>query len=160
MIASTCVWLTGRSGAGKRTVGTAVVDELLARGRSCALLDAEAIARNLVPGPDALAWCCRMLVDHGVTTVVTLPVASRDERELLRSAIPGFVEVYVDAPPEVCAARAGHADETFEEPYAPDLRVPTHGRDVAASAAQVVSFLEDRGVMPHDPPHPSDHGVA
>ena len=146
-----CVWLTGRAGAGKRTIGAVIVAELDRRGGPGALLDAATIGTRLVDGPDALAWCCALLTTNGVTTVVAVPLDARDDRELLREAVPGFVEIFLDAPPGVCAERAGRSDADYEEPYAPDLRVPTHGRDVAASAAQVLSFLEERGMLAHDP---------
>jgi adenylylsulfate kinase len=151
-----CIWLTGRAGAGKRTIAAAIVAELRRRGLTAALLDEATIAGRLVDGPDALAWCVSLLTTNGVPTVVAVAVPARDDRELLRAAIPDFVEVFLDAPPEVCAARSGGSDDGYEAPYAPELRVPTHGRDAAASAAQVLSFLEDRGVVAHDPQHPSD----
>jgi adenylylsulfate kinase-like enzyme len=151
-----CIWLTGRAGAGKRTIATAIVAELRERGLPAALLDEAGVMGRLVSGPDALAWCCTLLTTNGVPAVVAVPVPSRDDRELLRGAVPGFVEVFLDAPPEVCTERAGRPDDAYEAPYAPELRVPTHGRDAAASAAQVLSFLEDRGVVTHDPRHPSE----
>jgi len=151
-----CVWLTGRAGAGKRTIATATVAELRRRGVPVALLDEAGVTGRLAEGPDALAWCCTLLTTNGVLAVVAVAVPSRDDRELLRGAVPDFVEVFLDAPPEVCTERAGRPDDDYEAPYAPELRVPTHGRDAAASAAQVLSFLEDRGVAPHDPLHPSD----
>lgn len=151
-----CVFLTGRAGSGKRTVANLVAEELRRREQAVALLGADAVGRHLTEGPDALAWCCRLLVENGVTVVVAIEVAERDDRELLRSSIPRFAEVYLDAPADVCATRAGRADPTFEEPWAPDLRVPTHGRDPSASAAQVISFLEERGVAARTPGHPSD----
>jgi adenylylsulfate kinase len=156
MTPSACIWLTGRAGAGKRTIAAAIVDELRRRGGPAVLLDGEAIGARLVDGPDALAWCCELLTANGVPTVVAVPLPARDDRELLRASVAGFVEIFLDAPADVCATRAGRTDDAYEEPYAPELRVPTHGRDVAASAAQVLSFLEDRGVIPHDPAHPSE----
>ena len=156
MTTAACVCLTGRAGAGKRTIATALVAELLQRGLPAALLDEAGVKGRLVDGPDVLAWCCTLLTTNGVPTVVAVPVPSRDDRELLRGVVPDFVEVFLDAPPEVCTMRAGRSDDAYEAPYAPELRVPTHGRDAAASAAQVLSFLEDRGVVPHDPQHPSE----
>ncbi len=156
MTAAACVWLTGRAGAGKRAIGAAIVAELHGRGGPAVLLEQSSITARLVEGPDALAWCCSLLTSNGVPTIVAVPVGARDDRELLRELVPGFLEVFLDAPPDVCAARAGRADDDYEAPYAPDLRVPTHGRDIAASTAQVLSFLEDRGVVPHDPVHPSE----
>ena len=137
-------------------MGALVAEQLRGRDRSAALLGPETIAGHLVDGPDALSWCCALLVENGITVVVAAPVDARDDRELLRLAIPGFAEVFLDAPPDVCAERAGVVDRSFEEPWAPDLRVPTHGRDALASAAQVMSFLEDRGVTDRGPRHPSD----
>src|SRR5262245_15894118 len=42
-----CVWLTGRRGAGKQTIGLAVVETLRTEGRPCALLDADALSAHL-----------------------------------------------------------------------------------------------------------------
>jgi len=147
------VWLTGRSGAGKSTLGRAVAEHLRARHQPVALLDDDEV-RTYLAGPGdaaraALAWLCRVLVTNGVTAVVASAMPSRDDRERLRDDVPGLVEVHLDAPPELCEARAGHS-HPYEEPLAPDLRVPTHGRAPAASAAQVVSFLEAEGFATPD----------
>ena len=64
----------------------------------------------------------------------------------MRAGVNRFVEVYVDAPAEVCAERRGKV-WTYEEPFAPELRVPTHGRTPDASAAQVISHLEREGLV-------------
>ena len=143
------VWLTGRRGAGKQTVGSAVVESLRAAGHPCALLDADALTTHLAHGPTdgglaSLAWLGRLLTDNGVVTIVTVDMPTRADRDALRTAVPGFVEVYVDAPAAVCTARSGVADPRYEEPIAPDLRVPTHDRDARASTAQLLSYLEAR----------------
>jgi adenylylsulfate kinase-like enzyme len=153
---ATCVLLTGRAGAGKTTIGRGVADELRRRGRSCGVLDAAAVERHLRPGVDSVVWCCALLVGGGAHVVVTAPVPTRAAREQLRDAIPTLVELFLDAPAALCAQRSGGTDEEFEEPYAADLRVPTHDRDPAASIAQSVSFLETIGVAPRDPVHPSE----
>ena len=142
-----CLWLTGRRGAGKRTIGTAVAEALRAQGRPCALLDAAALSTHLAHGPadgglDSLAWLVQLLTDNGVSTIVTVDTPRRADRDALRAHIPRFVEVYVDAPVDVCTARAGVADPRYEEPIAPDLRIPTHDRDARASAAQLLSYTE------------------
>ena len=62
----------------------------------------------------------------------------------LRAEVTGFVEVHVDAPADVCTERVGVADPHYEEPIAPDLRVPTHDRDERASTAQLLSYVESR----------------
>ncbi len=143
--------LTGRAGAGKQTIGSGVVAELRRRGRPSALVDAAAVDEHLSSGADSsatgsLAWLCSLLVASGVVAVVAAPVAARDARERLRDEVGELVEVFVDAPADTCAARAGRPDPDYEEPYAPDLRVPTHDRAATASIAQVLSFLEERGL--------------
>jgi adenylylsulfate kinase len=140
------VWLTGRSGAGRTTVGRGIVDELCRRGRAAVLLDEPEVRAHLGDGTASLVWLCRLLVGNGVTTVVAVDAPGRDERERIRAEIPGFVEVFIDR---------GRTDDPFEEPVAPELRVPTHDRDARASVAQVLSWLEHAGLVPHDPPHPA-----
>jgi adenylylsulfate kinase len=157
VVEARCVLFTGRTGAGKTTIGRGVADELRRRGRACAVLDAAAVEGHLRPGTDALVWCCELLVTNGATALVTAPISTRAERERLRDAMPSLVEVFADAPAAVCAERSGRPDDSYEDPYAPDLRIPTHDRDAAASVAQAVSFLEERGVAPRDPAHPSEH---
>jgi adenylylsulfate kinase len=151
-----CVLFTGRAGAGKHTIGHGVANELRRRGGHCGVLDADVVERHLHAGIEALVWCCTLLVTSGATAVVTTPVPARAGRDLLRDMIPAFLEVFLDAPAALCAERSGGSDDEFEAPYAPDLRVPTHDRDPAASIAQVMSFLEERGVVPGDPVHPSE----
>ena len=152
-----CVLFTGRTGSGKTTIGRGVAEELRRRGRRCGVLDADGAEAHLRPGSDAIVWCCRLLVTGGATALVTAPIPTRTSREELRDVLPELVEVFLDAPVADCTVRAGRGDDTFEEPYAPDLRVPTHDRDPAASIAQAMSFLEERGIAPRDPAHPSEH---
>ena len=48
----------------------------------------------------------------------------------------------MDAPPAVCAARAGVEDPGYEEPIAAERRVPTADRDERASTALLLSYVE------------------
>jgi adenylylsulfate kinase len=137
-ITAACVWLTGPAGAGKRTIASGLVDTLRARGIEATTIDERVASAYLADGVDSIAWLCRLLVSHGVNVVVSVPLPTRDDRELVRDAVPGFVEVFVDR---------GQRDESYEEPFAPDLRVPTHDREARASIAQLVSWLEDAGVV-------------
>ena len=143
---TTCLWFTGRAGSGKTTVAAAVTEELRRRGCPVAFVDAPD-ARAFLSGDDPLAallWLARLLGDAGVVAVVAVDEPRRAVRDRVRATIPEFAEIYVDG---------GPGADDYEEPYAPDLRVPTHDRAPGASAAQVVSWLEDRGVVPpgHDP---------
>jgi adenylylsulfate kinase len=139
-----CVWLTGRRGAGKTTVARAVAAQLRRRGAPVAVVDDEEVREHLgdVEGLDALLWVTRLVMGAGAVAVVAVDQPRRMTREELRVTMPGFIEVFVDAGP-------GPGD--YEEPYAPELRVPTADRSPEASAAQVVSWLEDHGLVVGEP---------
>jgi adenylylsulfate kinase-like enzyme len=87
------------------------------------------------------------LLANNVTVIVAISALHQSDREDLRSTLNRFLEVFLDAPAEVCAQRAGRTDSGFETPHAAELRVPTANRSVAASSAQVISFLEESGVI-------------
>ena len=147
MATSTCLWLTGQAGSGKRTVGRAVAADLNARGIAAIFIDDEAQNRYRAPGDEPLRWFCETLLANNVTVIVAISALHQSDREDLRSTLNRFLEVFLDAPAEVCAQRAGRADSGFETPHAAELRVPTANRSVAASSAQVISFLEESGVI-------------
>jgi adenylylsulfate kinase-like enzyme len=130
-----CVWLTGRPGSGKTTIGVAVVDELRRRGTQAALIDEPEVVTHLSSDEpiDALGWLARLVTATGAIVVITSDDPRRATRDRLRSEVPGFVEIFVDG---------GPGRDQYEEPVAPELRVPTHDRSAAASVAQVVSWLE------------------
>ena len=139
-----CLWLTGRRGAGKSTVAHAVAAQLRRDGVAVAILDDPDVTDHL--GRDdplgALMWAVRLVMAAGAVAVVAVDGVGRGVREELRVTVPGFVEVFVDAGPGL---------DGYEEPYAPELRVPTADRSPAASAAQVVSWLERAGLVGAEP---------
>lgn len=142
-----CIWLTGRRGAGKRTVAAIAAESSRIDGRGCAVLDAADLAVHLVRGPHdggltSLAWIANLLTANGVPVIVTADLPKRADRDAASALIERYVEVHVDAPPDVCAARAGVEDRGYEEPIASDRRVPTGDRDERASAALLLSYLE------------------
>jgi len=139
--------LTGRRGAGKRTVGALAAATLRAEGHPCAVLDAADLAAHLRHGPAdgglaSLAWLAALLTGQGVAVIVTADVPRRADRAEAAVLIDGFVEVYVHAEPDVCTERAGVEDRGYEEPIGAHLRVPTGDRDERASAALLASHVE------------------
>jgi adenylylsulfate kinase-like enzyme len=131
--------MTGRRGAGKSTIARGLVDALHDRGHPAVLVDDPEASAYLQDGLEAIAWLCELLATSGVTTVVAADRPERNDREVVRALVPGFVEVYVDG--------GGDGDADYEEPFAPEVRVPTADRDAAASIAFVVSWLEDADVV-------------
>jgi adenylylsulfate kinase-like enzyme len=145
--AAPCVWLTGRRGAGKRTIGARAAAALRDAGRPCAVLGPDDLAAHLRLGPSdgglaSVAWLANLLTANGVTVIVAADVPHRADRADVAAQILRYVEVLVDAPADVCTARAGVEDRAYEEPIAPDRSVPTADRDERASTALLVSYVE------------------
>ena len=108
-----CIWLTGRSGAGKTTLVEALVPKLVELGWSYSVLD-------VVPHL-ARAWCERTsegklrrkayvaseIARHGGAAICVTVSARQSSRESAREIVGSekFLEVYVDVPAEVASSR-------------------------------------------------------
>jgi sulfate adenylyltransferase len=175
-----CVWLTGRSGAGKSTVTAQLVPLLESRGRTVSVLDVEPLLGK--------QWCertsegkllrkgvvAREVVRHGGIAVCVTVSARRATREAVRQIVgpDHFVEVYLDPPVEVSAARkagrkrkptmrkrlkallrrvralvGGGGSVSYEPPLSPDVRIDSSTLTPADGAAAILAVLEERGVI-------------
>lgn len=128
------IWLTGRRGSGRRTLARAVVAGLAVAGRHAVVLDDRRVAAAAARigherGGDPVACAAELamaMVDEGVIAVVVVSsprvwARERARREHELRELP-FVEVFLDTPAEVCAAR-DRADPEYEAPPLPDLVV-------------------------------------
>lgn len=168
------VWLTGLPASGKSTVTRALVAELHAMGIRPAVLESDAMRRELTPNAaygeaerDAfyatVAYIARVLVRHGVPVIVDATANRRAYRDRTRTEIPRFLEVHVDCSLEVCRARdpkriyrrgaEGTAQNVpglsapYEPPLTPEVVVDGEGDDPAAAARHIVSTLEMKGFI-------------
>jgi len=172
------VWLTGLSGSGKSTVAGEIERQLLARGVATYSLDGDNLRHGLngdlgfstadrVENVRRVAEVARLLADAGF--VVLVPVISPyragrgHARQLHHDADLTFLEVFVDAPLDVCEARdpkglyararAGEVkgftgiDDPYEPPAHPDLVIATDRQPAEELAGLVVALLTDRGVV-------------
>jgi adenylylsulfate kinase len=114
------VWLTGLSGAGKTTIGRALVERLAAGQAKVELLDGDAVREHLSKGLGfsradrdtniaRIGYVAQLLAKHGVVVVVAAisPYSeARDGvRQAARRAAHPFVEVFVRASVEACERR-------------------------------------------------------
>ena len=163
------VWMTGLSGAGKTTIAQECERRLLAAGCSAYILDGDKLRRGLNAGlgfsPEDRAENIRrtaevanLFRDAGSIAIVTLISPFRASREQARRiAGPGFMEVWVKADLETCAARdpkglyakarAGQISDftgvssPYEEPEAADLVLDTGQWDEEECAETLVSAI-------------------
>jgi bifunctional enzyme CysN/CysC len=171
--AGATIWLTGLSGSGKSTVAGALNERLVAAGRLTYTLDGDNVRHGLngdlgfsaddrAENVRRIAEVARLFADAGV--VVLVPVispyrAGRDHaREIHAAAGLPFVEVFVDAPLEVCEARdpkglyakarAGEVkgftgvDDPYEPPLHPELVVESATTEPAAAARTILGALD------------------
>ncbi len=162
------LWFTGLSGAGKTTVSRLVDKELRERGLRVELLDGDVVRTNLSKGLGfskedrdtnirRIAFVAHLLQRNG-TFVITAAISPyRAIRDEARAMIKDFVEVYADAPLDVCEerdpkglykkARAGEIkgftgiDDPYEAPENPEVVCNTGDESVEESAQKVIDKL-------------------
>src|SRR5215207_8752423 len=111
------LWFTELSGAGKTTISEIVEKELRERGRQVEVLDGDIVRTNLSKGLSfskedrdtnilRIGFVAELLTRNGVAVIVSAISPFKEARDQVRRTIgEDFVEVYVDAPLEVCAER-------------------------------------------------------
>jgi len=169
-----CVlWLTGLSGAGKSTVANLVEKQLAERGRHTYVLDGDNVRHGLnkdlgftdadrVENVRRVAETARLMVDAGLIVIVSLISPFRSERRMARELLEAseFIEVFVDAPLEICEARDSKGlykkaragmiknftgiDSDYEPPDAAELRLRAGVGSPEALARDLIGELERR----------------
>ena len=173
------IWFTGLPGAGKSTIAGAVEERLVAAGRPAFLLDGDNLRHGLNGdlGFDEDARCenvrrtahvARLFAEAGTIALVSLVSPYGCDREVasgLHSAHDlHFIEVFVDAPLEVCEerdpkglyarARAGEisgmtgVDAPYQTPDQPDLVLHSSEEAVDAAVERVMQTLAARFLHP------------
>ena len=168
------LWFTGLSGAGKTTISEIVEHELKARGRQVEVLDGDIVRTNLSKGLGfsredriinvlRIGFVANLLTRNGVAVIVSAISPYKEARDQVRRRIIDFIEVYVDAPLEVCAERdvkglykkafAGEIEQftgvsdPYEPPVAPELHLKTSEEEPQESAQKVIEKLEFLGYL-------------
>jgi sulfate adenylyltransferase len=108
-----CLWLTGRSGAGKSTVTNELVPMLEARDRTVTVLDvvpelAKHWAERTSEGKLLRkAFVAREIARHGGIAICVTVSARADVRAKAKELVGAeqFLEIYFDTPAEVSASR-------------------------------------------------------
>ncbi|SPE58231.1 Bifunctional enzyme NodQ (Includes: Sulfate adenylyltransferase subunit 1; Adenylyl-sulfate kinase) [Verrucomicrobia bacterium] len=169
-----CVlWLTGLSSSGKSTIATDLERELFNLGRQTYVLDGDNIRHGL--GSDLgfspkdrtenirrIGEVAKLFADAGVICITAFISPYREDRELVRKILPPgrFVEVYVNAPLEVCEqrdpkglyakARAKQIKEftgvsaPYEEPLQPEIELRTDQLTVMESVTRILEYLQSQ----------------
>lgn len=172
-----CVaWFTGLSGSGKSTVARAAEELLTKDGRLVYVLDGDNVRHGLcsdlgfsdedrTENIRRIGHVAQILADAGAIVLTAFISPFRADRQKVREVVGEneFLEVFVDAPIEVCEsrdpkglykkARAGDIPEftgissPYEPPEQPALQLPTGQLSLDECAASVRDMLHKRGFL-------------
>lgn len=164
------VWFTGLSGAGKTTISHAVENKLKSYGYKVERLDGDVVRQNLTKGLGfskedrdenirRVGFVAGLLTRNQVIVLVSVISPYREIREEVRQQIGNFVEVYVNAPLEICEqrdvkglykkARAGEIknftgiDDPYEPPLNPEVECRTDLESPEESVSKVLAKLQE-----------------
>jgi adenylylsulfate kinase len=162
------IWFTGLSGSGKTTIAQIVEHKLLEAGVPIEILDGDVVRENLSKGLGfskedrdinirRIAFVAHLLQRNGVFVITAAISPYRAIRNEARAMIKDFVEVYAQAPLEVCEerdvkglyakARAGEIkgftgiDDPYEPPSSPEVVCETTEETPDESAQKVIDKL-------------------
>lgn len=173
---SVVVWFTGLSGSGKSTLAHAVEEELHQANCRTFVLDGDNVRHGLCSNLGfsvddrrenirRIAEAAKLMAEAGVIAMTAFISPFRDDRDRARSLFPhgDFIEIYCDAPLEVCEsrdvkglykkARAGEVKEftgissPYEPPVNQELTVDTGCQPLEHCVAQVMGLLRERGLV-------------
>ncbi|MGB3240291.1 MAG: adenylyl-sulfate kinase [Geitlerinemataceae cyanobacterium] len=168
------VWFTGLSGAGKTTISHALADKLKAQGCKLEILDGDIVRENLTKGLGfskedrntnvrRIGFVAHLLTRNGVIVFVSAISPYREIREEVKALVGDFVEVFVNAPLNVCEdrdvkglykkARSGEIPEftgvsdPYEAPENPTVECRTDLETLEESMEKVMTTLEKLGYI-------------
>jgi adenylylsulfate kinase len=168
------LWLTGLSGSGKSTIAQGLERRLFDEGYFPQVLDGDnirsGINSNLGFSLDdrqenirRIAEIGKLFAQAGILGIVSFISPTRAMRELARERIgeADFLEIYINAPLEVCEqrdvkglyqkARKGEIkgftgiDSPYEAPEHPALELRTDERSPEACVDAIYQLLQERG---------------
>lgn len=168
------LWFTGLSGSGKSTIARGVERDLRARNCLVEVLDGDVVRTHLSKGLGfskqdrdtnvrRIGFVANLLSRNGVVAIAAAISPYRATRDEVRRMSENFIEVYVNAPLEVCEerdvkglyamARAGEIqgftgiDDPYEEPFNPEIVCYTAQESVQESIAKAINELKFLGYV-------------
>ena len=170
------VWFTGLSGSGKSTLAHAVEELLHQQGCHTFVLDGDNVRHGLCgdlgfsskdreENIRRIGEMAKLFMEAGMIVLTAFISPYRADRERVRGMVEhgDFIEIYCDAPIEVCEARdvkgvykkarAGLIPEftgissPYEVPKSPELTVNTGGAKLEACVKQVIDEMAQRRLL-------------
>ena len=169
------VWFTGLSGSGKSTLAHAVEEYLHQRGCRTFVLDGDNVRHGLCgdlgfsthdrqENIRRIGEVAKLFMEAGVIVLTAFISPYYTDRERVRGMVEdgNFIEIYCDAPVEICEARdvkgmykkarAGLIPEftgissPYEAPKTPELILKTGRTELETCVQQVIGEITRRGL--------------
>jgi adenylylsulfate kinase len=173
---SVILWTTGLSASGKSTLCHMVEERLYQKGCRTFVFDGDNVRHGLCSdlGFSAadrkenirrVGEMTKLFVETGIIVLTAFISPFRADRKWVRDLVGDhdFIEVYCSCPLDICEqrdakgiyrrARAGEVKEftgissPYEEPENPDLVLSTGERSIEECVQQMLTILEDRGII-------------
>ena len=170
------LWLTGLPKAGKGSIARALEERLISEGHLCQVLDGRGLRSQLnqdlgFSADDRhenvrrAAGIARLFNDAGLISIASFVSPLHSDRETARGITGSkrFVEIHCAAPLGACEARDEEGlyerarrgeiaffsgiSAPYEEPAAPDLRLPTDTMSVDECVDRILELLRTRGFL-------------
>lgn len=169
------LWFTGLSGAGKTTIARGIERELKARNCLVEVLDGDEIRKHISKelgftredrdtNIRRIGFVANRLSRNGIVVIVAAISPYRTTRDEVRMMSENFIEVYVDAPLEVCEARdvkglyakarSGKIrnftgiEDPYEPPINPEIICHTTKESIEKCINKVIAELERLNYIP------------
>jgi adenylylsulfate kinase len=165
------LWFTGLSGSGKTTTAKQVATMLLAQGHYVEMLDGDQLRETICKGLGfskaerfenikRIAYIAKLLSRNGIIVLVSAITPYQEMRDYIRSEVPGFVEIFVECPLEMCEQRdvkglyakvrrgelthfTGISDP-YEEPTHPEIILHTAASTLELNCNTVLAWLNSQ----------------
>ena len=170
------LWLTGLSGSGKSTLANLLEKKLHEQGKHTYLLDGDNVRHGLcgdlgfsdkdrVENIRRISEVAKLFVDSGMVVLTAFISPFQADRDFCRNLLADseFIEVFVDAPLEVCEqrdpkglykkARSGEIkhftgiDSTYEAPQSPEVHLQYQDEPAEQTAERLFNLLEEKGLL-------------
>ncbi len=169
------LWMTGLSGAGKTTIAQIVEAELKGRGLKIERLDGDVVRQSLTrdlgfskedrdKNIERVSFVAKLLSRNGVGVIACFISPYQSVRDRVRAETTNFIEVFIDAPLDVCVQRdvkgmyakamAGEipnftgVSDPYEPPLNPEIVIHTDQETAEESAAHIIDYLEESSFIP------------